>query len=109
MFRSGLRSTLVLAGLSVLASGMAEARDIRVVRKTLEPVETVAQATPAAPIIRDVTPEKLKATIEPAAATPSCARKVKVIYAGYGEANRAEPCPSAAGMTATAPTAVATR
>jgi hypothetical protein len=36
----------------------------------------------------------------PAAPVPNCARKVKVVYSGYGEAERAS-CATAAAATAT--------
>lgn len=90
MMRRGKFSGLLVAVAlvtSALATG-SEARDIKIVRKA-----TVASlpAAPVVAVVRDVTPKaqaaKAQAAI-PAVEAPACARKVKVIYAGYGEAER---------------------
>lgn len=82
------------AGAAVITLGLAaaEARDGRPARKA-EPAATVVATAPQA------TPEE-KAELGQAAAErivqiPACARKVKVVYSGYGEGDRAA-CPAQA-------------
>ena len=78
----------------VAALGTAsEARDIKVQRKMQPVVGTTVEA------------EELRAaaaapTVAAVAAVSPCARKVKVVYAGYGEAERASANCAAAAVTA---------
>ena len=80
---------------------VAEARDIRITRKP-----AVTERAPAAvAIVRDVTPQAKPAAAQaslPVQTTesPACARKVKVIYAGYGEAERVNCTLASAEMPA---------
>lgn len=87
-----------MVGLAALSAALtlgfatAEARDIKVQRKAA-PVEMAAAAPE--PVAADV---EQKAEVGQAAAekivlAPGC-RKVKVIYAGYGESDRAASCPA---------------
>lgn len=83
-----LASGVALVGLSIVA----EARDGRAVKQ-----EATA---PAATTVMQTEPAEAKAAVGQAAAeqivqTAACARKVKVVYAGYGESSRAG-CPSKA-------------
>lgn len=93
------RAALTLAGTCLLLAGLgtAEARDIKVKRPAPAPVK--AEAAPVA--------AAKPAGASVVVAVPACARKVKVIYAGYGEADRATCTQSA--MDTTIPTSVATR
>ncbi len=77
-----LVSGVALIGISLVA----EARDGRAVK-------------PELPAPSDLSPAEAKAAVGQAAAeqivqAPACARKVKVVYAGYGESDRAG-CPKA--------------
>ena len=71
---------LVSAALTVVL-GAAQARDAKVQK----PAQAVAAAAKA---------EIGQAAAEQIVEVPACARKVKIVYAGYGEASRAS-CPTA--------------
>lgn len=66
----------------------AEARDIKVQKKQVEIQAKAPQAEPV-PAEPASKVEVGKATATKIVETPPCARKVKVVYSGYGEANRA--------------------
>ena len=95
-----------LASLLVLAPGGAvEARDLKVKRTAAAP-KAVEQKT--AVVAAPTKPAEVAPAPTPVAATvPACARKVKVIYAGYGEADRAACTQSAANEVGSA--VIATR
>lgn len=99
------RVALLSVCLAVLTGGAAEARDLKVIRKTIAP----AEAVPAQPVaVRDVTPAAKAASAQApdSGVNLACTRKVKVIYAGYGEADRAN-CPSTAAASTAAPVVAA--
>ncbi len=80
------------AGLLTFGFVAAEARDIKVQRRA-EPAKIVAVATPAEKA------EVGQAAAERIVHVPACARKVKVVYAGYGEGARAS-CPTTTAQNA---------
>lgn len=107
-FKVSVRFVMVASVALAVSAATAEARDIKVQRKAI-PVatETATPAAPAeiaasAPVAWTAAPVKTAAPAEAAAApaVPPCARKVKVIYAGYGEANRAASCTMASNEPA---------
>lgn len=75
------------AGIVTIGLATAQAGDIKVVRQ-LANVAPVQAATPAEKA------EVGQAAAERIVQVPACARKVKVVYAGYGERDRAS-CPTA--------------
>ena len=81
------------AGAAVITLGLAaaEARDGRQAR-TPEPVVQAVSAPAATP---EEKAELGQAAAEKIVQIPACARKVKVVYSGYGEGDRAA-CPSPA-------------
>lgn len=88
------RAVLFLAALgatTALALGGAEAKSAAVG----VPLK-IAAATPAAP---EIAPVASPVAAAPVAVVPACARRVKVIYSGYGEADRASCDASSATAT----------
>ena len=78
------------AAVLTMVLAAAEARDGRSVRGGAAP------ATAAAPVAGDATDvraEAGQAAAEQIVQTPACGRKVKVVYAGYGESSRVA-CPN---------------
>lgn len=86
-----------MVGLAALSAALtfgfaaAEARDIKVQRKQA-PVEMTAVA-PEPVVDVEQKAEFGQAAAEQIVQAPGC-RKVKVIYAGYGESSRAAGCPA---------------
>jgi hypothetical protein len=93
MFRAG-RFLVSFCLLAVATAGIAEAKSntgtgaVAVKVATSEPVsESVAE------------PAAIAAPVASMGAAPACARRVKVVYQGYGEADRAGCAPSAVQAT----------
>lgn len=86
------RAFLVLAtaGAAALAVGPAGAKS-----NAAPPVMQVAASVPASVVL---TPAPVASPAAPAEVAPACARRVKVVYPGYGEATRAA-CDVASGET----------
>ena len=80
-----------LAATLTLGLATAEARDIKVQRRAA-PIE-MAAATPQPAVDVEQKAEVGQAAAEKIVLAPGC-RKVKVIYAGYGEGDRATSCPA---------------
>lgn len=96
-----MKETIAIAlAAAVGAFGLvaAEARDIKIQKKRVE-VQTRAPAP--APVVAEPAKkvEAGQATAAEIVHTPPCARKVKVVYSGYGEASRAN-CGAEAAETA---------
>ena len=95
MVKNAVRFALVAGSALAMSVVAGEARDIKVQRK-IAPVASAAaapdQIAASAPVAWMAAPTKASPTVSIEPAVPACARKVKVIYAGYGEANRATPC-----------------
>lgn len=108
-FRAALTIASVSSLLVVASLGAAEARDLKVVKRTAPIVAVTTSAKVAdAKVLAAVKPVEAAPTVVSAIVNvPACARKVKVIYAGYGEADRAT-CTVSATNTASA-TVVASR
>ena len=86
---SALRTILLTAAALAVGAGSAQALDIKV------PARPAPQARfePVAPAVEVpvavAKAEQGQAAAEKIVQIPACARKVKVIYAGYGESDRA--------------------
>ena len=89
-----VRFAVVAAAALGMSAVAAQARDIKVQRKATPPVSASAPAEIAAntPVAWTAAPVAAAPAVVAEPAVPACARKVKVIYAGYGEATRAAPC-----------------
>ena len=90
-----LAAACLLAGIAVAGGAMAKSGDMPGGANGAK-VAAVAQPA-AAPVEAAVTPKTVPAVRE---AMPPCARKVKVVYAGYGEADRAACATAAPRWTA---------
>lgn len=75
---------VVAISTAILTLGLAaaQARDVR-------PASAPAAVTAEAPAASEARTEIGKATAEKIVEGAPCAKKIKVVYAGYGEANRA--------------------
>ena len=95
MVKDAVRFALVAASALAMSVVASEARDIKVQRKA-SPAAIAASApdqiAASAPVAWMAAPINSSPTVSVEPAVPACARKVKVIYAGYGEASRAAPC-----------------
>ncbi|MDB5591152.1 hypothetical protein [Enterovirga sp.] len=82
---------VLMLGSALLTVGLAaaEARDGRAEQGAGPVIETRLQVSPAEKA------QAVQAIAEQIVDGPACGRKVKVVYAGYGEGNRA-PCPQPA-------------
>ena len=76
------------AGIITFGFATAEARDVKIQKP--EAVKAVAAAAPVTAVEKAVVGQ---AAAERIVQIPACARKVKVVYAGYGESDRAS-CPA---------------
>lgn len=86
-----LSAAAVGAGVATILLGLAgaEARD------SLQSTRPDARVAAAAPASTDAKAQAGQATAETIVQTPACGRKVKVVYAGYGEGVR-PGCPNPA-------------
>lgn len=85
-YRAGFVLASAALVLTAIGANLAEARDIKVVRKA--PAVVKADPAPASAEAESPTVAAIAAPVSP------CARKVKVIYTGYGEADRADCSPA---------------
>ena len=89
----------MMAAAALVTCGLAaaEARDVRPSREPKAKVtDTTTPAPPAAPAVPESPIDKAETghvVAERIVQAPQCARKVKVVYAGYGEGDRAR-CPA---------------
>ena len=82
-----LASGVALVGLSLVA----EARDVKSSARVEAPATTALEAN----TVLESKAAAGQAAAEQIVQSPACARKVKVVYAGYGESSRAA-CPTPA-------------